>query len=214
MNTFKSCIPCVCTGSGRKRVCEEHNNILQTWKTISLSVVQQTITHSLRSWNQTKDWHFFTYLFKLVPTVAAQVGLGVLHLLLRCKTKHVSHQQWSFKLSPVASGCTIQHDSLTPSTDVLPWHKRHGGTRSSSKFIGMLYWSSIRSIFSKISHLPKWHKGIGSFTSENTHMLVLTRHSFSDKSFIWLNMKHSHSFTCEWLLLQEPLCHSFSQSFI
>ena len=25
MNTFKSCIPCVCTGSGRKRVCEEHN---------------------------------------------------------------------------------------------------------------------------------------------------------------------------------------------
>ena len=25
MNNFKSCIPCVCTGSGRKRVCKEHN---------------------------------------------------------------------------------------------------------------------------------------------------------------------------------------------
>ena len=25
MNNFKSCVPCVCTGSGRKRVCEEHN---------------------------------------------------------------------------------------------------------------------------------------------------------------------------------------------
>ena len=28
MNTFKSCVPCVCTGSGRKRVCEEHNKII------------------------------------------------------------------------------------------------------------------------------------------------------------------------------------------
>ena len=26
MNNFKSCVPCVCTGSGRRRVCEEHNN--------------------------------------------------------------------------------------------------------------------------------------------------------------------------------------------
>ena len=25
MNNFKSCVPCVCTGSGRKRVCEEHD---------------------------------------------------------------------------------------------------------------------------------------------------------------------------------------------
>ena len=25
MNNFKSCVPCVCTGSGRKWVCEEHN---------------------------------------------------------------------------------------------------------------------------------------------------------------------------------------------
>ena len=25
MNNIKSCVPCVCTGSGRKRVCEEHN---------------------------------------------------------------------------------------------------------------------------------------------------------------------------------------------
>ena len=25
MNTIKSCIPCVCTGNGRRRVCEEHN---------------------------------------------------------------------------------------------------------------------------------------------------------------------------------------------
>ena len=25
MNNFKSCVPCVCTGSGCKRFCEEHN---------------------------------------------------------------------------------------------------------------------------------------------------------------------------------------------
>ena len=25
MNNFKSCVPCVCTGSGHKRVCEEHD---------------------------------------------------------------------------------------------------------------------------------------------------------------------------------------------
>ena len=25
MNNFKSCVPCVCTGSGCKRVCKEHN---------------------------------------------------------------------------------------------------------------------------------------------------------------------------------------------
>ena len=25
MNNFKSCVPCVCTGSGRKQVCEEHD---------------------------------------------------------------------------------------------------------------------------------------------------------------------------------------------
>ena len=26
MNNFKSCVPCVCTGSGHKRVCEKHDN--------------------------------------------------------------------------------------------------------------------------------------------------------------------------------------------
>ena len=26
MNNFKSCVPCVCTSSGHKRVYEEHNN--------------------------------------------------------------------------------------------------------------------------------------------------------------------------------------------
>ena len=25
MNNFEGCVPCVCTSSGRKRVCEEHN---------------------------------------------------------------------------------------------------------------------------------------------------------------------------------------------
>ena len=25
MNNFKSCVPCVCTGSGHKRVCERHD---------------------------------------------------------------------------------------------------------------------------------------------------------------------------------------------
>ena len=30
MNNFKSCVPCVCTGSGDKRVCERHNIGTQT----------------------------------------------------------------------------------------------------------------------------------------------------------------------------------------
>ena len=35
MNTFKSCIPCVCTGSGRKRVCKEHNTRkLEGWQEV------------------------------------------------------------------------------------------------------------------------------------------------------------------------------------
>ena len=34
MNTFKSCVPCVCTGSGRKRVCEEHNSSKLEWDDI------------------------------------------------------------------------------------------------------------------------------------------------------------------------------------
>ena len=25
MNNFKSCVPCVCTGSSHKQVCEKHN---------------------------------------------------------------------------------------------------------------------------------------------------------------------------------------------
>ena len=29
MNNFKSCVPCVCTGSGHKRVCEEHNSLIK-----------------------------------------------------------------------------------------------------------------------------------------------------------------------------------------
>ena len=33
MNNFKSCVPCVCTGSGRKQVCEEHNNEFDPDKT-------------------------------------------------------------------------------------------------------------------------------------------------------------------------------------
>ena len=53
-------------------------------------------------------------------------------------------------------------------------------TWCSSKIIGTLNWSSIRSIFAKISRLPKWHRGTGSFTSENTNRLVITRHSFSN----------------------------------
>ena len=29
MNNFKSCILCVCTGSGHKQICEEHDNNIQ-----------------------------------------------------------------------------------------------------------------------------------------------------------------------------------------
>ena len=29
MSNFKSCVPCVCTGSGHKRVCEEQNNSIE-----------------------------------------------------------------------------------------------------------------------------------------------------------------------------------------
>ena len=39
MNTFKSCVPCVCTSSGCKRVCEEYN--------ITLGLLDNTLQRKL-----------------------------------------------------------------------------------------------------------------------------------------------------------------------
>ena len=46
MNNFKSCVPCVCTGSGHKRVCEEHNkgNTLDHIYTESIDMLE--VRHS------------------------------------------------------------------------------------------------------------------------------------------------------------------------
>ena len=43
MSNFKSCIPCVCTGSGHKRVCKKHNICTQcgaTAKNTATEIVQ------------------------------------------------------------------------------------------------------------------------------------------------------------------------------
>ena len=45
MNTFKSCVPCVCTSSGRKRVCEEHNIGTQCGATTT-NTATETVEHS------------------------------------------------------------------------------------------------------------------------------------------------------------------------
>ena len=45
MNTFKSCVPCVCTGSDRKRVCEEHNIGTQCGTTTT-NTATETVEHS------------------------------------------------------------------------------------------------------------------------------------------------------------------------
>ena len=45
MNTFKSCVPCVCTGSGHKRVCEEHNIGTQCGATAT-NTATETVEHS------------------------------------------------------------------------------------------------------------------------------------------------------------------------
>ena len=45
MNTFKNCIPCVCTSSGRKRVCEEHNIGAQCGTTTT-NTATKTFEHS------------------------------------------------------------------------------------------------------------------------------------------------------------------------
>ena len=45
MNTFKSCVPCVCTGSGHKRVCEEHNIGTQCGATTT-NTATETVEHS------------------------------------------------------------------------------------------------------------------------------------------------------------------------
>ena len=45
MNTFKSCVPCVCTGSGHKRVCEEHNIGAQCGATTT-NTATETVEHS------------------------------------------------------------------------------------------------------------------------------------------------------------------------
>ena len=44
MNTFKSCIPCVCTGSGCKRVCKEHNIGAQRGTTTT-NTATETVEH-------------------------------------------------------------------------------------------------------------------------------------------------------------------------
>ena len=45
MNTFKSCVPCVCTSSGHKRVCEEHNIGIQCGTTAT-NTATETVEHS------------------------------------------------------------------------------------------------------------------------------------------------------------------------
>ena len=45
MKTFKSCIPCVCTGSGHKQVCEEHNIGTQCGATAT-NTATETVEHS------------------------------------------------------------------------------------------------------------------------------------------------------------------------
>ena len=45
MNTFKSCVPCVCTSSGHKRVCKEHNIGTQCEATTT-NMATETVEHS------------------------------------------------------------------------------------------------------------------------------------------------------------------------
>ena len=45
MNTFKSFVPCVYTGSGHKRVCEEHNIGTQCGATTT-NTATETVEHS------------------------------------------------------------------------------------------------------------------------------------------------------------------------
>ena len=45
MNTIKSCVPCVCTGSGRRQVCEEHNIGTQCGATTT-NTATETVEHS------------------------------------------------------------------------------------------------------------------------------------------------------------------------
>ena len=44
MNNIKSCIPCVCTGSGCKRVCKEHNIGTQCGATAT-NTATETVEH-------------------------------------------------------------------------------------------------------------------------------------------------------------------------
>ena len=39
MNNFKSCIPCVCTSSGCKRVCERHDSINTSYNVYIVQVL-------------------------------------------------------------------------------------------------------------------------------------------------------------------------------
>ena len=68
-------------------------------------------------------------------------------------------------------------------------------------------------------HLLKWHSGIGSFTSENTHMQELdTRsvvivHMIKHETQTLVHVNKCLDFTYI-ILLQKTLCHSFSHSFV
>ena len=134
-----------------------------------------------------------TDLLHLIVPMIPQVDLCVLHLLLGCKSVHVSHQGGCHHLPPVAPsstihGHTIPHDPISsPAAMGATWV----GMRPSSKVMGSSYQSSIRSILAKISFFLKCCRGMGSFTAK----IRTKRYTLSQSHGQTVNVKTIHSST-------------------
>ena len=64
MNTIKSCVPCVCSSSGHRRVCEEHNIGAQCGATTT-NTATETVEHSGAKRNQKNLQNQLNILTKL-----------------------------------------------------------------------------------------------------------------------------------------------------
>ena len=80
MNNFKSCIPCVCTGSGRKQVCKEHdigtqcgatatNTATETIENFDATNIQQNLQNLKKQPNQQNSQKLIRQL-EVVPSPA------------------------------------------------------------------------------------------------------------------------------------------------
>ena len=104
MNTIKSCVPCVCTGSGCRRVCEEHNIGTQCGTTTT-NTATETVEHSDAKSIQKNLQNQLNILTKLKSQQNQQKFIGQLEVVPSpaevCQNDPVGYQAAAFVPSKV-----------------------------------------------------------------------------------------------------------------